>query len=91
MLNNNKQGRRKGEIWNYFTKGQKLNSSHYQANCIYCNLSVRGVNKIMTKHLQECPEVDEDLCAEFSDLFELPKKRTKNDDNDSQEMTELND
>ncbi|CAJ0760922.1 8248_t:CDS:2, partial [Entrophospora sp. SA101] len=85
------QGRRKGEIWNYFTKGQKLNSSHYQANCIYCNLSVRGVNKIMTKHLQECPEVDEDLCAEFSDLFELPKKRTKNDDNDSQEMTELND
>ncbi|CAJ0845848.1 10578_t:CDS:2, partial [Entrophospora sp. SA101] len=40
MLNNNKQGRRKGEIWNYFTKGQKLNSSHYQANCIYCNSSV---------------------------------------------------
>ena len=47
MLTIKKQGRWKGEIWSYFTKGEKLNSSHYKAKCMYCNLSVCGINKIM--------------------------------------------
>ena len=37
--------KRKGEIWSYFTKGEKLNSSHYKAKCMYCNLSVCGIVK----------------------------------------------
>ena len=58
MLTIKKQGRRKDEIWSHFTKGEKLNSSHYEAKCMYCNLSVCGINKIMTRHLQlECPEI----------------------------------
>ncbi|CAG8603734.1 1817_t:CDS:2 [Dentiscutata heterogama] len=56
-----KLGRKTKPIWQWFSKGEKLNSSHYLAQCNFCKQNCSGEPSKMAKYLLLiCEEIHQD-------------------------------
>ncbi|CAG8581991.1 15241_t:CDS:10 [Cetraspora pellucida] len=75
-----KFGRKKTPIWQWFSEGEKLNSSHYLARCNFCKQSCPGEPSKMVKHiLVTCEEIHQDERNNIENILaNASTKKTKN-------------
>ncbi|CAG8511556.1 11739_t:CDS:2, partial [Dentiscutata heterogama] len=61
MSSQHKFERKKKPIWQWFKKGDKLNSSHYLAQCDFCKTNCPSKPLKMEKHLlKKCEDISQD-------------------------------
>ncbi|CAG8655130.1 13102_t:CDS:1, partial [Racocetra fulgida] len=84
-----KFGRKKKTIWQWFSEGEKINSSHYLARCNFYKQNCPGEPSKMAKHLLEkCEDIHQDERNNIEDILKntdtknLEKKNLLSQDDD---------
>ncbi|CAG8499820.1 12692_t:CDS:2 [Cetraspora pellucida] len=76
MSSQRKTGRKKKPIWQWFNKGEKINSSHYLAWCNFCHESCPGEPSKMTKHLLEkCKNIEQHECDNIRNILKASETK----------------
>lgn len=92
MSSQRKFGRKKKPIWRWFKEGDKLNSSHYLAQCDFCKTNCPGEPSKMEKHLLEkCEDISQDERDSISDILKntkVKKLRKNNSLSDTDDNTD---